>query len=136
MTNATMVQEDLKRCNTCGETKPRTEFHIQRVQPRPGHEDEPTRYKIRPNCKICQREYMRNRRLSIIAKQGTEFLESETQRVRDYYEYDPARIEKRQAGDRARYTANLELRRRHPQEYAELLEAAKREEGVPDDDPE
>ena len=124
-----------KRCITCGEQKLITEFHFQRHAPRPGQErtDAP-RGRYRGNCKKCQREYMRQRRIDKVSGEGVEYLEKEAKRVRGYYRNEE-RLEFRRAVDRARYTAYAALRERHPQEYEELFTQARVYEGVPDDTP-
>lgn len=125
----------IKKCITCGEEKLLSEFHFQRYAPRPGQDPtEPDRGRYRGNCKDCQREYMRQRRIEKISKEGAEYLEKETKRVRGYYDREE-RLEYRRAVDRARYAAYAELRERHPREYEELFTQARVYEGVPDDTP-
>lgn len=124
-----------KICVTCGVEKLLSEFHFQRYSPRPGQTPvEPDRGRYRGNCKDCQREYMRQRRIERIKEGGSDYLEEETKRVRNYYQNED-RIEYRRAVDRARYNAYAALRDRHPKEYEELLIQARLYEGVPDDTP-
>lgn len=125
-----------KECSQCGEEKLLSEFHFQRYKPRPGQPaTEAARGRYRSNCKMCQRKYMRDRRVAAIEAQGVIFLEDETRRVRDFYNTHPGRVEIRRAVDRARYSAYAKLRQRHPNEFDELLLEARREEGVPNDFP-
>lgn len=125
----------LRKCITCGEEKLLSEFHFQRYAPHPGQEPtEPDRGRYRGNCKNCQREYMRRRRIQKITEEGTDYLEKETKRVRSYYGRDD-KLEYRRAVDRARYSAYAALRERHPKEYEELFTQARVFEGVPDDTP-
>jgi hypothetical protein len=127
--------EGCKICNTCGEEKLLSEFHFQRSLPTPGQSSiEAERGRYRGNCKLCQREYMRLRRIEKIKEEGSDYLESETRRVRTYYNRED-RLEQRRAVDRARYTAYTILRERHPMEYEELLTQARVYEGVPNDTP-
>lgn len=123
-----------KKCETCGQVKLLSEFHFQRYKPLPGQRptDAP-RGRYRTNCKVCQRQYMRDRRVRMIEEKGTTYLDEETRRVRDYYDSSVGRLEIRRAVDRARYSAFNGLKTRHPHEYEELFKAARRKEGVPDD---
>lgn len=135
----TGIAEDLnpgvKRCITCGQEKLLSEYHFQRYSPRPGQSPTETqRGRYRGNCKDCQREYMRQRRIEKIKEGGADYLESETKRVRGYYDREE-RLEYRRAVDRARYSAYSALRERHPREYEELFTQARVYEGVPDDTP-
>lgn len=134
MTETTTRTPGRQVCTVCGENKLLSEFHFQRYKPLPGQRptDAP-RGRYRKNCKKCQREYMRDRRVRLIEEQGTDYLDEETRRVRDYYESASGRLEIRRAVDRARYSAFNALKARHPHEYEELLKTAKHEEGVPDD---
>jgi hypothetical protein len=125
-----------KQCTQCGEVKLLSEFHFQRYKPRAGQDpSDAPRGRYRSNCKKCQQEYMRQRRITNIEELGVEYLENETQRVRDFYNSHPGRVEVRRAVDRARYSAYARLRQRYPKEFTELLVEARREEGVPDDFP-
>lgn len=125
----------VRRCITCGEEKLLSEFHFQRYQPLPGQDpSEAERGRYRGNCKDCQREYMRKRRIEKIKNEGSDYLERETKRVRGYYTKED-RLEYRRAVDRARYSAYAELRERHAREYEELFAQARVYEGVPDDTP-
>ncbi len=125
----------LRVCTTCGQEKLLSEFHFQRYTVAAGRRpEEGARGRYRSNCKICQREYMRQRRIEKIKEEGSTYLESETKRVRKYYDKED-QVEIRRAVDRARYTAYGALRDRHPQEYEELLAQARLHEGVPDDNP-
>lgn len=125
----------VRRCITCGEEKLLSEYHFQRYRPLPGQEpSEADRGRYRGNCKDCQREYMRQRRIEKIKNEGSEYLEKETKRVRGYYTKED-RLEHRRAVDRARYAAHAELRDRHAKEYEELFAQARVYEGVPDDTP-
>lgn len=123
-----------KKCDVCGEVKLLSEFHFQRYKPLPGQRptDAP-RGRYRTNCKKCQRQYMRDRRIRMIEEKGAAFLDEETRRIRDYYDSASGRLEIRRAVDRARYSAFNALKARHSREYEELLKVAKRKEGVPDD---
>lgn len=125
-----------KTCSQCGQSKLLSEFHFQRYKARAGQRpSDAPRGRYRSNCKVCQREYMRERRIANIEALGVNYLEGETKRVREFYDSRPGRVEIRRAVDRARYTAYAQLRQRHPQEFDELLNQARRQEGVPDDLP-
>lgn len=136
MTNGVDIStlpEGVKICTTCGERKLLSEFHFQRYSPLAGQRaSEAPRGRYRSNCKKCQREYMKNRRVEMVEKGGVEYLEKETKRVRSYYD-QKENLELRRAVDRARYSAYAALRERHPFEYEELLAEAKAAEGVPND---
>lgn len=133
-TDQIQLPQGRKPCAECGEEKLLSEFHFQRYKPLAGQRptDAP-RGRYRPNCKVCQREYMRQRRINLIEKNGTGYLEEETKRVRDFYATKEGRLDLRRAVDRARYSAYANLRDRHLNEYQELLAQARRQEGVPDD---
>jgi len=125
-----------KKCSQCGELKLLSEFHFQRYKPRAGQRpSDAPRGRYRSNCKVCQREYMRQRRIANIEALGVQYLENETRRVREFYDTHAGRVEIRRAVDRARYSAYARLRQRHPLEFGELLVEARKEEGVPDDFP-
>lgn len=127
------LPDGVKICSVCGEQKLLSEFHFQRYAPRAGERpSEAPRGRYRSNCKKCQREYMKERRVELIKEQGAAYLEAETKRVRRYYD-DKENLDLRRAVDRARYSAYAALRERHPAEYEELLIEAKAQEGVPHD---
>ena len=127
------LPKGMKKCSVCDEPKLLSEFHFQRYAPRAGQRatDAP-RERHRSDCKVCHRERMKQNRIDKIKEKGTEYLEGESKRVRQYYDKKD-HLEMRRAVDRARYAAYAALREAHQDEYEELLRKAKAAEGVPDD---
>jgi len=106
---------ETKRCTTCGEVKPLTEFHRDRTKP-DGR---------RSRCKLCragyQREYYEENREKI-AEYQREYYEENREKIAEYQrEYREENREKRAGYQREYREENREAERERSREYCRCV---------------
>lgn len=115
----------MKQCNRCEIPKLITDFYL---ATKTGHKPGTPRRRMHW-CKECHKKYSTQRRTARLRAEGELYREKENKRVRKYMSREDA-ADHRRASERAKQAAIRELRLRHEEEYAALLRAARRREGL------